>query len=378
MLDTVRDIGDTVNGTKLHYTFRIHVRNGEAMIKRSKITYILAMTAACATVLMGCSSQRLEDELAYRQVGLNSMETGDYEEAITAFNAALSQHIGSITNTEIDICYYKAAAQYASGDIESAYNTYTDLISFDDEDSNAYYMRGCLLLQMGDSEKALLDYANAVKNNAEDYELYIHIYENLASYSLAEDGETYLNKAFDIKGDSAENLTWRGRIYLLLGQYDNAAEELKAALTKGSTDANLYLAQVYDAQGDVENAKNHYEAYMAAGAADSEAMNALAEIEISKGNYTAALDYINQGLAMENVPNKKALMQNKIIAYEYTSDFSGAWEVIQEYVALYPEDMDAQREYIFLKNRQNIIEAEVVVPEGADQSAEQSSETQAE
>lgn len=348
------------------------------MIKKSKIIYIFAMTAACATVLMGCSSQRLEDELAYRQVGLSSMETGDYEEAITAFDAALSQHIGNITNTEIDICYYKAAAQYASGDTESAYNTYTDLINFDEEDSNAYYMRGCLLLQIGDNEKALSDYANAVKYNSADYELYVHIYENLAAYNLTEDGETYLNKAFDIKGDSAENLTWRGRIYLLLGQYDNAAEELKAALTKGSTDANLYLAQVYEAQGDAENAENHYEAYVSAGAADSEAMNALAEIEIAKGNYTAALDYINQGLAMESVPNKKALMQNQIIAYEYTGDFTGAWAVIQEYVTLYPEDAEAQREYTFLKNRQNIVEAEVVVPEGTEQSTEQSTEIPAE
>ena len=91
---------------------------------------------------------------------------------------------------------------------------------------------------------------------------------------------------------------------------------------------------------------------MQTGTADSVAMNALAEIEMEKGNYTAALDYINQGLAMEEVTNQKDLMSNQIIACEYTGDFAKAWSVVQEYVTLYPEDEAAQREYIFLKNRQ--------------------------
>ena len=51
------------------------------------------------------------------------------------------------------------------------------------------------------------DFANAVKYNPDDYELYVGIYENLAGNNMTEEGEEYLNKAFDIKGNSAENLT---------------------------------------------------------------------------------------------------------------------------------------------------------------------------
>ena len=54
---------------------------------------------------------------------------------------------------------------------------------------------------------------------------------------------------------------------------------------------------------------------------------------------------------MENVTNRRELMQNLIICYEYTSDFNSAWNVVQEYVQVYPDDASAQREYIFLKNR---------------------------
>ena len=81
-------------------------------------------------------------------------------------------------------------------------------------------------------------------------------------------------------------------------------------------------------------------------------MNALAELEMAKLNYTAALDYVNQGLTMEKVTNRRELMQNKIICLEYTADFNGAWQAVQEYTALYPSDVEMQREYVFLKTRQ--------------------------
>ena len=46
-------------------------------------------------------------------------------------------------------------------------------------------------------------------------------YTHLSAYDMTEKGEEYLNKAFDIKGNSAGDYAWRGRIYYYLGQYDN-------------------------------------------------------------------------------------------------------------------------------------------------------------
>lgn len=62
---------------------------------------------------------------------------------------------------------------------------------------------------------------------------------------------------------------------------------------------------------------------------------------------------------MENVTNRRELMQNLIICYEYTFDFNSAWNVVQEYVQAYPDDASAQREYIFLKNRVDASTAEI-------------------
>lgn len=328
-------------------------------MNKKKLTYITALTMLSLTLITGCTNERRENQTAYRQIGINAMESGDYAGAVDAFNSALGQCIGKITENELDICYYKAAAQYASGDSEGAVATYTAIIDYDKKAADAYYLRGCVYLKQGNTESAVSDFDAAVQYNSDDYELYVNIYENLLAYDMTEKGEEYLNKAFDIKGNSAEDYAWRGRIYYYLGQYDNAMTELNSALDKESVTANLYIAQVYEAQGDSENAEVYYQNYVNSGAADSEAMNSLGEIEMAKGNYSGALTYLQQGIAMENVTNRRELMQNLIICYEYTFDFNSAWNVVQEYVQAYPDDASAQREYIFLKNRVDASTAEI-------------------
>lgn len=338
----------------------------KANLRRAALAATVVLTTA--TFFTGCTNECKENELAYRQTGIQCMQSGDYAGALSAFEAALAQCTGTIGETEIDICYYKAAAQYATGDMEGALATYNALVDYDKKDANAYYMRGCLLLQMGEGEKALEDFASAVKYNSEDYELYINIYKNLFAYNLNTEGEEYLNQAFSIKGNGAENLTYRGEIYFLLGENENALTELNLALEKGSKEANLVLAQVYEVLGDAEMAESCYKTYIDSGVADSEALCALAEIEMAKLDYAQALTYVEQGLAMEEVTNRRQLMQNQVICMEYTGDFTGAWNVACEYVLLYPDDMEMQREYIFLKNRQAAatgvqeVQAEILQP----------------
>lgn len=347
------------------------------MKNKKRIITLTAATALSIAVLSGCNDERLEEELSYRELGITNMQEGDYEEAIAAFDSALSRSNGKIGATEIDICYYKAAALYANGDTKGAQETYDALLAYDKKDANAYYLRGCLHLKSGDIQGAKDDFANAVTYNASDFELYINIYRNLAAYNLQAEGEEYLNKAFSIKGNDAKSLAGRGEIYYLLGENENALTELKAAIDAGSVDANLTIARVYEAMGDSASAEEYYKAYVDSGAADAAAMCALAELAMAKQDYAAALSYVNQGLAMDEVPNRRALMQDQVICLEYTGDFDGAWNVMEEYMSLYPDDMEALREYIFLKNRYNVdaqaseeIQAEVVLPTEEAQATE--------
>lgn len=329
--------------------------------KRVRGLAAAAVSVFAAAALLGCADENAGKQLAYRQTGIECMVSSDYDGAIEAFDNALSYCMGTIGETEIDICSYKAAAQYASGDYDGALATYDALIAYDKKNAEAYYIRGCLLLLKGEHAKALEDFSESVLYNPDDYELYIHIYKNLAANNLAEQGAEYLNQAFAIKGDDAEQLTYRGELYLLLGEYKNAEKELAAALEKGGSRANLVMAQLLEAQGDDAAAETYYQAYVDAGASDSEAMNALAKLAIAKGDYAQALSYVNQGLAMDKITNRRELMQNQVLCMEYTGDFTGAWQAASEYVSLYPNDLDMQREYIFLKNRQVSVDAEDAV-----------------
>lgn len=311
---------------------------------------IVALLGVC--VLTGCGSNKAEAKATYRQMGIEYMEQGDYASAIEAFNSALGQGVGTVGADELDITYYKAAAQYASGDAEAAMTTYNAIIDFDEEAYEAYYLRGCLYGKQGDIEAARADFANAVKYNKADYELYLNIYENLAGLGAGEDGEAYLKTALAFKGTEVTDLEYKGQIYYLLGEYENAIETLKRALESGSTYANLYLAKCYDDMEDAATAEEYLKTYIAATPADAVALNELGEIMLGKELYAEAVLYLEQGLACDVIPNRGALMQNLIVAYEFNGNFDKAWELVQEYVTLFPEDEDAQREYIFLKNRQ--------------------------
>ena len=170
--------------------------------------------------------------------------------------------------------------------------------------------------------------------------------------SETEEAEGYLNRAMAIGGEEVVNHEYRGQIYYLLGEYDNAITELNTALEAGSTYANLYLAKSYEDKGDPATAEGYFKTYIAAVPADAVALNELGEIMLEKERYAEAVLYFEQGLVCEVIPNTRALMHNLVVAYEYNGNFDKAWEVIQQYVSLFPGDEEAQREYIFLKNRQ--------------------------
>jgi len=270
----------------------------------------------------------------------------------------------------LDIAYYKAAAQYAGGDTEAAMNTYNAILAFDKKEYRAYYLRGCLYCKQTDIEAAKTDFSNAVNYQSGDYELYINIYENLMSVGETEEAKGYLNRALTIKGEEVSNHEYRGQVYYLLGEYDNAVTELNTALEAGSTYANLYLAKVYDDKGDAVTAEEYLKTYIASAPSDAIALNELGELMLEKELYADAVAYFEQGMSCEVISNKRALMHNLVVAYEFNGNFDKAWEVIQQYVILFPEDEEAQREYIFLKNRQMQEEPELPESTEAETSTE--------
>lgn len=318
-----------------------------------KNTLFLVVLIALA-VLTGCggrNKEALDNELAYRQLGINKMDEGEYEEAVKMFQKALDQSLAVIDELEIDICYYKAAAQYKAGDVDGALATYTALINYDKNNVDALYLRGTLYLTQNDPEQAIKDYGAALEKAGNNGALYNEIAENLMNAGYHDEADAILNQALEVKGEEAEDYREKGRTYCLLEQYDSARTYLDKAINLGDTEAVFYLAKMLEAQGDTEQAGKLYESYIGENSSDTETLNALGCTKLKEGNYEQALVFFQTALQNENPANEQELRRNEIAALEYMLDFAGAKEKMKSYVKDYPEDEAAAREYEFLQSR---------------------------
>ena len=310
---------------------------------------ILGLTMALG--FSGCQSENQKNQDAYRKIGINSMAEGDYDKAVKSFQKALDTSLGKIGAEEIDICYYKAAAQFAKKDYDGAIETYTSLIDYDKENANAYYLRGSVYLDTDKQDKAFKDYKNAVKYAGREYEIYEGIYENLTNKGETEEAKNYLKKALDIKPKDGTDYAEQGHVYYLLEDYTQAKSSLDRAIDKDDKTALLYLAEVYNATDQQEQGQALLESYVKENAKDSEALNTLGMMQMKDGNYEDALKYFQMGLKNKDAVNKQELMKNEIAAYEYSGDFESAKKTMQAYIKEYKSDEEAVREYTFLKTR---------------------------
>lgn len=320
-------------------------------MKIKKYITVTAISIMAAATFIGCQNKDAENQEAYRKIGINSMAEGDYEKAVKSFQKALDISTGGIGAEEIDICYYKAAAQYAGGAYDDAIETYTALIDYDKKNAEAYFLRGSVYLNQGKTDKALKDYKKAVEADMNNYEMYEGIYQNLANHDQKAEGEKYLKQALDLKPKTAEDYAQRGHIYYFLEDYDNAKKNLDKAIDKNDKNALLYLAEVYNAMGQTENAQGLLENYVKNNSGDSEALNTLGMMQLNDKNYEDALKYFELGLKVKNASNRQELMKNQIAAYEYMGDFESAKEKMKSYLKEYPNDESAVRENTFLKTR---------------------------
>ena len=126
------------------------------MMREKRFLYMILIVIMAVLALMGCSSERKERQLQLREQGIAYLENGNYAKALEKLQLALDESLGEIGALELDICYYKAEAQYMLGQVEEAIATYTAVIGYNNS-SKAYYLRGNLYYHQGQEELALSD-----------------------------------------------------------------------------------------------------------------------------------------------------------------------------------------------------------------------------
>ncbi len=314
------------------------------------IVLLVVIVGVVIAIVSKTNKEREEKQLAYRQEGIEYFEQGDYEKALESFQNALTDSLGDIDSIEMDICFYKARAQYEMGDKDGAMETYNAVIEYNG-DAKAYFLRGNLYYSLGEEEKALADFETAVEKENKNFDLYIGIYEILAAKDKAEDAKGYLEKALEIDSNKSADKVKLGYINFLLGENETAIGLLEEA-AKEVPSGYYYLFLVYDAMENNEKALENLNTYMK----EEEDLNSYKLYEIGTGLmkkslFSSAAECFKKALELEEIPNKQAIMKSLVVAYEKQLDFTSAKEVMAEYVKEYPEDEEAYREYTFLETR---------------------------
>lgn len=300
-------------------------------------------------MLSGCGSHTAK-QVELRDQGIELMAQGDYEGAIKLFDEGLHLSLGSVKEMEIDLCYYKAAAQYAAGQFNDAVATYSALIRYDKDNYAPYFMRGSIYANEGEIGDACKDYDKACELK-KDYELYLEIFDNLDALGYRTQAMKYLDEALEVKDNSANGYMYRGQIYYKMGMYEQSMAELNESVKKGCEKAKVYLAKIYEYNGDSATATELLTEYASSDEVTSEALGTLGDLEMASGNYSTALSYYQAGQRLDQVDNMQQLLKGEIAALESMLRFDEAETKMEEYLALYPADTEASRELLFLSTR---------------------------
>ena len=158
-----------------------------------------------------------------------------------------------------------------------------------------------------------------------------------------------------------------GTGYLEDGNYKEAVTAFQKAVDEGKKTAEAYrgLGMAYYEQEDYESAKDAFE--KAIGSRRRERIRSfiifLGICGMKLNDYNYALEQFNQGISlsqnsgtsMEDAESFSEVLQemrfNQIVCYEKLGDWENAKTKIAEYIQVYPDDADAQREAKFLETR---------------------------
>lgn len=289
------------------------------------------------------------ERLIARGKGIAYMGTLDYEQAIACFKEALAGSNGFIQDIDFDLNYYLASAYTKNAQYEDAKQVYDAILALRTE-KDAYFLRGNVLLELGDFESAKQDFDKVISLDGKNYDRLIQIYQVLEHFGYRDLGQEYLQNALDT-GGSKMKIYDKGRIYYYMGEYQKAYIALEEARSEGTAEAYLYLGKAYEATGDYNYAASVYKDYLSKSTDNAEVYNQLGLCELAKKDYEKALQAFQAGMQVENNDIMQTLSFNEIVAYEYLGEYKKAAVLLDSYLKMYPDDEKAQREQQFLLTR---------------------------
>ena len=287
---------------------------------------------------------------AYRSEGIIYLDQGNYETAISCLNLSLTNMQYENAAFSDDVNYYLAKAYVANGQISEAQQIYIELQE-GETPAQAYLESGILYLEQGNTAEAEEAFQSCLDEDPK-LSYYIQIYDAYKDCNMEADGAAYLKEAVSLLDEGNTDEEYEGgELYYYLGDTDKAIEYLSKAADRDEEDAIALLGDIYLEKGDVDSARSVFQTSLDKGEYVAGACNGLALCDIQAGEYEAAMQHIEQGLAAAGEDEQETLLFNQIVVLEKQLQFDAAQEKLSAFLEMYPDNAQAQREQTFLNGR---------------------------
>lgn len=296
---------------------------------------------------------RLGDNLfySYRGMGLAYEGMGEHRKAIESFNQAI-EAAGSLDSSyRLDAVGYRALAKTSEEDYDGALADYQILIDAGYRLRDIWQLTGDVYLLKEDVNQALHCYQECLNIDNRNYEGYLTMAEKLEEAGAEEACQVVLNAALQVIPRKPEDWCYRGRIYLELGQQDEAFAAFEESYNKGYEQAGYYLGYCYELRGQSEEAVHLYQEQLKYFPDDAGLYNQLASCMIRQGEYQDALIMLEKGMTLAESSQLADFLWNECICYEKMGDYDTAIQKLMHYLEVYSADKNARKELAFLYSR---------------------------
>jgi tetratricopeptide (TPR) repeat protein len=224
--------------------------------------------------------------------------------------------ISLISNAQNARQYYKAGLTFATGaHYQDAVDQFTKAINLDPEYAQAYSERARAYEAMGNLADAVTDLKRAITFEPNEAELYYHtarIYFTLNNLNEALD---LINKSIALNRKSETYMRLRARIQMALEDYSGSLSSINRALAlKNNAENNFYHGQLSEKMKNFSQAETDYTNTIEKNPQYSEAIMALATLQLQLNKLSDALNNCNAFLTTDPGNRQGLLIRSRVYA----------------------------------------------------------------
>lgn len=271
----------------------------------------------------------------YYERGLEKLNKGDTNGAITAFNQSIK-----LNPHQAETFYRRANAFYDLNNYEEAITDYSQAITLNPNYVKAYYNRGLARYDLGDQRSAIEDFTQVLKLSPQDAEAH---YERGLAYFDLQDHQTAIrdfSEVVRLRPEMAKAYRARGLARAASGDLQGALRDQTEAIRLDPKDANAYYSRgrARFHLGDYKGAEVDYSQSISLDPKSSDAFANRCSARLNLGAHQGAIEDCSQAIVLN--PKDSVAYNNRCIAYLNLAQYQKAIEDCSQAIGVNPKNED--------------------------------------